>query len=136
DEVVHGKGSMMSKVPGDQWQKAATLRALYLFMYAHPGKKLLFMGAELGEWREWNHGDSLDWDLVHEPLHGGLQRFVRDLNAVYRDQSALYDVDFDPQGFDWIDCNDHESSVISFTRRAADPREFLVIVLSFTPVVR
>ena len=136
DEVVHGKGSMMQKVPGDQWQKAATLRALYLFMYGHPGKKLLFMGAELGEWREWNHEDSLDWDLVREPLHGGLQRFIRDLNGVYREQAALHEVDFEPAGFEWIDCNDHESSVISFIRRAGDPRDFLVIAVNFTPVVR
>jgi 1,4-alpha-glucan branching enzyme len=136
DEVVHGKGSMMDKVPGDQWQKAATLRALYAFMYAHPGKKLLFMGCELGEWREWNHDDSLDWDLVPQPLHGGLQRFVRDVNEVYRAQPALYEVDFDAAGFEWIDCNDHEASVISFLRRAKDPRDFVVVVLNFTPVVR
>ena len=87
DEVVHGKGSMMAKVPGDAWQKAATLRVLYTFMYAHPGKKLLFMGAEIGEWREWNHDDSLDWELVRHPLHGGLQRFVRDLNELYRSRA-------------------------------------------------
>ena len=136
DEVVHGKGSMMEKVPGDQWQKAATLRTLYTFMYGHPGKKLLFMGAELGEWREWNHADSLDWDLVPQPLHGGLQRFVRDLNDVYRRQPALYEIDFDPAGFAWIDCNDHEASVISFIRYARDPRDFVVIILNFTPVVR
>ncbi|MCC7044977.1 MAG: 1,4-alpha-glucan branching protein GlgB [Acidobacteria bacterium] len=136
DEVVHGKGSMMDKVPGDQWQKAATLRALYAFMYAHPGKKLLFMGCELGEWREWNHDDSLDWGLVPQPLHGGLQRFVRDVNEVYRAQPALYEVDFDAAGFEWIDCNDHEASVISFLRRAKDPRDFVVVVLNFTPVVR
>jgi 1,4-alpha-glucan branching enzyme len=136
DEVVHGKGSMMAKVPGDVWQKAATLRVLYAFMFAHPGKKLLFMGGELGEWREWSHDDSLDWDLLQYPLHSGLQRFVRDLNELYSAEPALHQVDFDPSGFEWIDCNDHESSVISFIRRARDPGRFVVVVLNFTPVVR
>jgi 1,4-alpha-glucan branching enzyme len=136
DEVVHGKGSMMDKVPGDPWQKAANLRVLYTFMYAHPGKKLLFMGCELGEWREWNHDDSLDWDLLRMPLHAGLQRFVRDLNAVYSSHPSLHQVDFEPAGFSWIDCNDHESSVISLLRRARDPRDFVAVVLNFTPIVR
>jgi 1,4-alpha-glucan branching enzyme len=136
DEVVHGKGSMMSKVPGDHWQKTATLRVLYTFMYAHPGKKLLFMGSELGEWREWNHDDSLDWSLLQHPLHGGLQRFVRDLNDLYQSEPALHEVDFEPAGFSWIDCNDHESSVISLVRRARDSRRFVVVVLNFTPIVR
>ncbi len=136
DEVVHGKGSMMAKVPGDAWQKAATLRVLYAFMYAHPGKKLLFMGCEIGEWREWNHDDSLDWGLLQQPLHGGLQRFVRDLNHVYTSEAALHEVDFEPAGFSWIDCNDYESSVISFIRRARDPRDYVVVVLNFTPIVR
>ncbi len=136
DEVVHGKGSMMQKVPGDPWQKAATLRALYTFMYAHPGKKLLFMGCELGEWREWRHDDSLDWDLPATPLHGGLQRFVGDLNQLYSAEPAMHQVDFDGSGFSWIDCNDHESSVISLIRRARDPHDFVAVVLNFTPIVR
>jgi 1,4-alpha-glucan branching enzyme len=136
DEVVHGKGSMMDKAPGDPWQKAATLRALYTFMYAHPGKKLLFMGNEIGEWREWRHDDSLDWDLLTTPLHAGLQRFVGDLNQLYAAQPALHQVDFEPAGFSWIDCNDADSSVVSFVRRARDPRDFVVVVLNFTPVVR
>ena len=136
DEVVHGKGSMMQKVPGDTWQKAATLRALYTFMWAHPGKKLLFMGLELGEWREWRHDDSLDWDLLKNPLHGGLQRFVGDLNQVYSAQPALHQIDFDASGFSWIDCNDHEASVISLIRRARDPHDFVAVVLNFTPIVR
>jgi 1,4-alpha-glucan branching enzyme len=136
DEVVHGKGSMMSKVPGDTWQKAATLRVLYTFMYAHPGKKLLFMGCEIGAWREWNHDDSIEWSLIQHPLHGGLQRFVRDLNDVYTKEAALHEVDFEPAGFQWIDCNDYESSVISLVRRARDGRRFVVVVLNFTPVVR
>ena len=136
DEVVHGKGSMMTKVPGDPWQKAATLRVLYTFMFAHPGKKLLFMGAEIGAWREWNHDDSIEWSLVQQPLHGGLQRFVRDLNELYAAEAALHEVDFEPAGFQWIDCNDYESSVISLIRRARDGRRFVVVVLNFTPVVR
>jgi 1,4-alpha-glucan branching enzyme len=136
DEVVHGKGSMMEKVPGDPWQKAATLRVLYAFMYAHPGKKLMFMGCELGEWREWRHDDSLDWDLVRSPLHAGLQRFVADLNHLYGRQPALHQVDFEPAGFEWIDCTDYESSVISFIRRARDAHDFVVVVLNFTPMVR
>ena len=136
DEVVHGKGSMMEKVPGDPWQKAATLRALYTFMYVHPGKKLLFMGCELGEWREWRHDDSLDWDLLTSPLNAGLQRFVTDLNHAYVSQHALHQIDFEPAGFSWIDCNDHESSIISLIRRARDPRDFIAVVLNFTPVPR
>jgi 1,4-alpha-glucan branching enzyme len=127
---------MMQKVPGDPWQKAATLRVLYSFMFVHPGKKLLFMGNELGEWREWQHDDSLDWDLTRLPLHGGLQRFVRDLNHLYTREASLYEVDFDAAGFAWLDCNDHEASVISLLRRARDSRDFVVVVLNFTPVVR
>jgi 1,4-alpha-glucan branching enzyme len=136
DEVVHGKGSMFGKVPGDAWQKAATLRALYGFMYAHPGKKLMFMGDEFGQGREWDHDRGLDWGLVNEPLHGGLQRFVRDLNRIYAAELALHEVDFDFSGFQWIDCNDSENSVVSFIRRAKGTRDFLVAVLNFTPVPR
>jgi 1,4-alpha-glucan branching enzyme len=136
DEVVHGKGAMLDKIPGDEWQKAATLRALYAFMYVHPGKKLLFMGSEFGQWREWNHDESLDWHLVPEPIHGGLQRFVGDLNRLYASEPALHQVDFVASGFEWIDCNDHEASVISLIRRAKDPRDWIVAVLNWTPVVR
>jgi 1,4-alpha-glucan branching enzyme len=136
DEVVHGKGSLMNKAPGDAWQKAATLRTLFAFMYAHPGKKLLFMGSEIGQWSEWDHDSSLDWHLLDQPLHGGLQRFVEDLNRLYRSEPALWQQDFDPPGFEWIDCNDHESSVISLIRRAADPDDWLVAVLNWTPIVR
>jgi 1,4-alpha-glucan branching enzyme len=136
DEVVHGKGAMLDKIPGDEWQKAATLRALYTFMYVHPGKKLLFMGSEFGQWREWNHDTSLDWHLASEPVHGGLQRFVGDLNRLYASEPALYEVDFDASGFEWIDCNDHEASVISLIRRARDPADWIVAVLNWTPVVR
>jgi 1,4-alpha-glucan branching enzyme len=136
DEVVHGKRSMMDKVPGDIWQKAATLRTLYAFMFTHPGKKLLFMGCEMGAWREWDHNDSLEWDLLKQPVHAGIKQFVTDVNHLYRASPALYEVDFEPSGFSWIDCNDFESSIISFIRRAKDTSDFLVVVLSWTPVVR
>jgi 1,4-alpha-glucan branching enzyme len=136
DEVVHGKGSMMQKASGDPWQKAATLRALYSYMYAHPGKKLLFMGDEFGQLREWNHDDSLDWHLLEAPLHAGLQRFVGDLNRVYAAEPALHEIDFEPRGFQWIDCNDLESSVVSLIRRGHDAREWVVVVLNWTPIVR
>ena len=136
DEVVHGKGSMFRKVPGDDWQKAATLRALYGFMYSHPGKKLMFMGCEFGQDREWNYDQSLDWHALDKPLHRGLQRFVQDLNRVYRSEHAMHEVDFDPAGFQWIDCNDSENSVVSFIRRARNADDFVVSVLNFTPVPR
>ena len=136
DEVVHGKGAMLDKIPGDEWQKAATLRALYAYMFVHPGKKLLFMGSEFGQWREWNHDESLDWHLTSEPIHGGLQRFVADLNRLYAGERSLHEVDFEASGFEWIDCNDHESSVISLIRRARDPNDWIVAVMNWTPVVR
>jgi len=136
DEVVHGKGSLMTRVPGDAWQKAATLRTLFAFMFVHPGKKLLFMGSELGQWHEWNHDDSLDWSLLGQPLHAGLQKFVADLNRLYRDQPALHQRDFDGGGFEWIDCQDHESSAISLIRHAGDTENWLVAVLNWTPIVR
>jgi 1,4-alpha-glucan branching enzyme len=136
DEVVHGKGSMMGKVPGDAWQRAATLRVLYAFMYVHPGKKLLFMGAEFGQWREWNHDSSLDWHVLAGEPHAGLQQFVTALNRVYASEPALHEVDFDAAGFEWIDCNDYESSVIALIRRARDPRDWIIAVLNWTPIVR
>ena len=122
DEVVHGKGAMVAKIPGDAWQKSATLRTLYGFMYAHPGKKLLFMGSEFGQWHEWNHDASLDWHLLDHPLHAGLQHFVEDLNALYAREPALHEVDFESPGFEWIDCNDYESSVISLHAPRASGR--------------
>jgi 1,4-alpha-glucan branching enzyme len=136
DEVVHGKRSLFGKIPGDDWQKAATLRALYGYMYAHPGKKLMFMGAEFGQGREWNYDASLDWHLLQEPLHEGIRRFVQDLNATYRSTPALYQCDFEGAGFQWIDCNDNDNSVVSLIRRATDPSDFVVAVLNFTPVPR
>jgi 1,4-alpha-glucan branching enzyme len=136
DEVVHGKGSMIDKIPGDVWQKYATLRALYGYMYGHPGKKLLFMGSEFAQWREWNHDRSLDWHLLDDPSHQGIRQFVQDLNWHYGAQPALYEVDFEPAGFRWIDCNDNENSVISIVRFAKDPEDFVVMVFNFTPVPR
>jgi len=137
DEVVHGKGALYQKIPGDDWQKFANLRLLYAFMFGHPGKKLLFMGGEFGQTREWHHDRSLDWHLLDRgPYHRALLRLVRDLNRIYRAERALHEVDFEPAGFQWIDCRDAEQSVVSFIRRARDPGDFVVVVCNFTPVVR
>ncbi len=137
DEVVHGKGSILSKMPGDDWQKFANVRLLYAYMYAHPGKKLLFMGDEFAQWREWNHDRSLDWDCVHSPYHGGVQRLVRDLNHLYTTTPALYELDAYHEGFEWIDYQDVENSIIAFVRKGTDFNdEFLVVACNFTPVVR
>jgi 1,4-alpha-glucan branching enzyme len=137
DEVVYGKGALAQKMPGDDWQRFANLRALYAFMYGHPGKKLLFMGGEFGQTREWYHEASLDWHLLGMgPYHRGLQRLVRDLNRVYRAEPALHQVDFEPRGFEWMDCCDAEQSVISFVRRGRDPRDLVLVVCNFTPVPR
>ena len=136
DEVVHGKGSMLDKMPGDLWQKYATLRALYGYMYGHPGKKLLFMGSEFGQWREWNYDSSLDWHLLENPMHESLRRWVQDLNHTYQREPSLHEVDFEGAGFRWIDCNDNENSVVSLVRRARNPQDFTVVVANFTPVPR
>jgi 1,4-alpha-glucan branching enzyme len=136
DEVVHGKGSMIGKMPGDDWQKFASLRTLYGYMFGHPGKKLLFMGNEFGQWREWNHDSSLDWHLLQSGFHRGLQRWVRDLNTFYRGEPPLYEVDSEPSGFEWIDCNDNQRSVISFLRRARDNARVVAFVCNFTPIPR
>jgi 1,4-alpha-glucan branching enzyme len=137
DEVVHGKGPMIRKIPGDMWQQAATLRALYGFMYAHPGKKLLFMGGEFGQTSEWNYDASLDWTLLEMgPYHEGIRRYIQTLNWIYSAEPALHEVDFDPPGFQWIDCNDSENSVVSFIRKARDLRDHVVALLNFTPIPR
>ena len=136
DEVVHGKGSMIDKVPGDVWQKYATLRTLYGYMYGHPGKKLLFMGGEFAQWREWNHDRSLDWHLLDDPSHAAIRRFIQDLNWHYCAEPALHQRDFDPDGFRWIDCNDNENSVVSIVRYAKEREDFVVMVFNFTPVPR
>jgi 1,4-alpha-glucan branching enzyme len=136
DEVVHGKRAMLDKMPGDLWQQHANLRALYGFMYGHPGKKLMFMGSEFGQWREWNYDQSLDWHLLDDPMHEGLRRWVRDLNHTYQRERSLHEIDFEPAGFSWIDCNDHENSVVSMVRRSRHPDDFTVMVANFTPVPR
>jgi len=137
DEVVHGKGSLIGKMPGDEWQKFANLRLLFAHMYSQPAKKLIFMGAEIGQWREWNHDTSLDWHLLDYPPHATLQRWVEDLNKAYREIPALHELDFSPEGFEWIDCCDSENSVMSILRRSrSDPDRMVVIVLNFTPVPR
>jgi 1,4-alpha-glucan branching enzyme len=136
DEVVYGKGSMLRKMPGDVWQKFANLRLLYGYMFGHPGKKLLFMGDEFGQWSEWNHDASLDWHLLKEPFHAGLKQWVRDLNALYRGQLLLHELDFNPAGFEWVDCKDFQRSIISFLRRGRNRNDQLLFVCNFTPVVR
>lgn len=136
DEVVYGKGSMLNKMPGDDWQKFANLRALYAYMYGHPGKKLLFMGSEFGQWNEWNFDNSLDWHLLQYEPHQKLKRFVKDLNHLYKNEPALYELDFSWQGFEWIDFHDSESSIVSFIRKAKHSDDLLVFVLNLTPVTR
>jgi 1,4-alpha-glucan branching enzyme len=136
DEVVHGKGSLLGKMPGNEWQKFANLRLLFAYMYAQPGKKLLFMGGEFGQWREWNHEESLEWHLLDYPLHAGLRHFFEELNRIYRGEPALYELDFEPAGFEWIDCNDGENSILGLVRRSRLRDEMVVIVCNFTPVPR
>jgi 1,4-alpha-glucan branching enzyme len=136
DEVVHGKRALLDKMPGDLWQQFANLRLLYAFMYGHPGKKMLFMGGEFGQWLEWNHDTSLDWHLCDFEPHRGLQRLIRDLNGLYRTEPALYEADFDWNGFQWIDFSDTENSVIAFLRKAASSPDVMVCVCNFTPVPR
>jgi 1,4-alpha-glucan branching enzyme len=134
DEVVHGKGSLIGKMPGDQWQKFANLRAYFGFMFTHPGKKLLFMGCEFGQGREWNHDAGLDWHLLDDPYHKGVQDLVRDLNRAYRELPALHQLDCEPQGFEWIEGNDPDNSVIAYLRRGFDDGRPVVVVSNFTPV--
>jgi len=134
DEVVHGKRSLLEKMPGDSWQKFANLRLLFTYLYTHPGKKLLFMGCEFGQGIEWNHDQSLDWHLLEFDLQQGVRDVVRDLNHLYQQQLPLHQWDFDWRGFEWVDCHDHNQSVVSFLRKSADG--FLLVVLNFTPVVR
>jgi 1,4-alpha-glucan branching enzyme len=136
DEVVHGKGSLLRNMPGDDWQKFANLRLLFGYMYAQPGKKLLFMGGEFGQWNEWYHEVGLDWHLLAYPSHEGLQRWVGDLNRLYRQEPSLHVLDFDPAGFEWIDCNDSQQGVLSMIRRGRSADEVLAVVCNFTPVPR
>ncbi len=136
DEVVHGKGSLLGKMPGDDWQKFANLRLLFGYMYGQPGKKLLFMGAELAQWREWNHDDSLDWHLLEHALHQGVQRWLKDLNHFYRAEPALYERDFETDGFEWLEVHDWEGSTLSFLRKGKAEKDQVLIVCNFTPVPR
>ncbi|MEN6537156.1 MAG: 1,4-alpha-glucan branching protein GlgB [Bryobacteraceae bacterium] len=134
DEVVHGKRSLIGKMPGDEWQRFANVRAFLSYMYAHPGKKLLFMGGEIGQYEEWNHNTSVRWDLLDFDYHRKLQTLVRELNRFYRSQPALYEVDFQWQGFEWVDIHDVDHSTIAFIRRASNPEDFLLFCCNFTPV--
>ena len=136
DEVVHGKGSLLGKMPGDDWQKFANLRLLYGYMYGMAGKKLLFMGSELAPWGEWDHEKSLDWHLLEYAPHRGVLQWVRDLNRVYRGERALHELDCDPAGFQWVEPNDADSSVLAFLRSGRSPGEWVLVVGNFTPVVR
>ena len=135
DEVTHGKGSLAGKMPGDEWQKNANLRLLYGYMFGHPGKKLLFMGCELGQWREWSHEESVEWHVLEYPSHRGIQKWVQDLNMLYRSSPELHELDFSQDGFAWVDFHDWESSIISFLRKDRNGRPMLV-VCNFTPAVR
>ena len=136
DEVVHGKGSLLDQVPGDLWQKFANLRLLYGYMWAHPGKKLSFMGNDFGQWREWNYDTSLQWDLLQWESHQGLRKFAADLNHLYRREPALHQIDFEPAGFEWIDCHNYEDSALSFLRKGKNPLDYLLVACNFTPVPR
>jgi 1,4-alpha-glucan branching enzyme len=136
DEVVHLKGSLLSRMPGDDWRKRANLRLLLGYMHAQPGKKLLFMGGEFGQWREWNHEGELDWELLDDPAHEGLRRWTADLNRFHREEPAMHELDADPAGFEWIDCNDSEQSAVTLLRKAASTPRTVVIACNFTPLPR
>jgi 1,4-alpha-glucan branching enzyme len=136
DEVVHGKGSLLRKMPGDDWRKFANLRLLFSYMYAQPGKKLLFMGGEFGQWNEWYHETSLDWHLLDYPFHAGLKCLVKDLNHLYADETALHELDFSPDGFEWVDCSDSEGSILNFLRKGRSTEDIVLASLNFTPITR
>jgi 1,4-alpha-glucan branching enzyme len=136
DEVVHGKGSLLTKMPGDRWQRFANLRALLGFMWAHPGKQLLFMGDEVGQEKEWTHDESIDWHLLDDPAHRGVQRLVADLNKTYKGIPALWELDSSPEGFRWIDASDADNNVVSFYRASREGVHHLVCVCNLSPVVR
>lgn len=133
DEVVHMKQSLLSKMPGDDWQKFANLRLLYMYMYGHPGKKLLFMGSEFGQWDEWSESKSLDWHLTQWDRHRGVQRLLQDLNRAYQAESSMHEVDFNWQGFEWIDISDADNSLLTFIRKAKNSSDYLLFILNFTP---
>lgn len=136
DEVVHGKASLLTKMPGDEWQKFANLRLLYGYMFTHPGKKLLFMGSEIAPWKEWSHEAGLEWHILDYERHAGIQKWVRDLNHAYRQLPALHQLDFSEDGFSWIDCSDWENCVLSYIRRGTEEGDIAIIILNMTPVPR
>jgi 1,4-alpha-glucan branching enzyme len=136
DEVVHGKNSLVNKMPGDDWRRLANLRLLLSYQFSHPGKKLLFMGGEFAQFVEWNHDRSLNWELTQWDRHNGIQLLVGDLNRIYKEEQTLYYYDFDPKGFEWIDCNDWEQSILGFIRKGPDESDRMLIVLNFTPEPR
>jgi 1,4-alpha-glucan branching enzyme len=137
DEIVHGKGSLIGKMPGDDWQKFANLRALFAYQWLFPGKQLLFMGGEIGQRAEWNENKELDWSLLDQgPFHRGLQRFLEDLNRIYKSEPALWEADYDYSGFYWIDCGDADNSVLSFVRQNKDCTRQVAVIMNLTPVLR
>jgi 1,4-alpha-glucan branching enzyme len=136
DEVVHGKGSLFGKMSGDEWQKYANLRLLFGYMYGHPGKKLIFMGGEIAQWKEWNHDESLEWHVLQYPFHNGVQRWVKDLNHFYKAEPAMYELDFNAEGFEWMDFHNWEQSIISFIRKGKSTDEIILVVCNFTPIPR
>ncbi len=136
DEVVHGKKSLLDQMPGDMWQKYANLRLLYSYMWTHPGKKLLFMGGDIAQWQEWNHNENLQWHLLEWESHRGIQKMIADLNRIYKDTPALYEVDFDSDGFEWIDCMSSEDSILAYLRKSRDQREHVLVCCNFTPILR
>jgi len=136
DEVVYGKQSLVYRMPGDEWQRFANLRLLFGYMFTHPGGNLIFMGGEFGQTAEWNFQQSLDWHLTQYDFHSGIQRVIKDLNTVYKTQPALYEKQFSPEGFEWIDYGDHENSVLSYIRKGHETKDDLIIIANFTPVPR
>lgn len=134
--MIHGKGSLMSKLPGDDWQKFANMRMLFGYMFAHPGKKLMFMGGELGQWKEWNHDSSIDWRLLENEPNKGLHRWIKDLNRTYRSVKTLFDNDFNESGFRWIDANDSVNSILSFVRYDKNHQHPVIVICNFTPMPR
>jgi 1,4-alpha-glucan branching enzyme len=133
DEIVHGKSNMIGKMPGDEWQKFANVRALFAYMFTHPGKKTMFMSMEFAQWSEWNVWSDLEWHLLNYEPHQQLKQFFAELNSLYKSEPALYERDFEQEGFQWVDCSDNRHSVVSFIRRAKDPNDFVVVVCNFTP---
>jgi 1,4-alpha-glucan branching enzyme len=136
DEVVHMKGSLLNKMPGSVEQMFANLRALYGYMWVHPGKKLLFMGGEFGQWREWNETESIDWHLLEDPAHKGVQNLISDLNRIYQKKNALWELDGEPAGFEWIDANNASENIVSFIRRSSSTGRELICIGNFAPVLR